>query len=127
MAGKTKRNYGWMWGAGLAFAATWLTVTLLKGRIDADRRVVIAPAVAVAFTMIAASRTRNMVRGALYGIGLALASSAGAAMGILTEFLPDDSQIIAILTAVISMICSAVAGALFAHLADRRHRRLYGD
>ena len=128
MAGKTKRSYAWMWAVGLAFSATWLTVMLLKATALADRRVIIAPAIAVACTMVAAGRTRSMIRGALYGIGLALASSGGTALAMINpdEFHPEGFQIAATLTAVIAMICCAVAGALFAFLADRRHRKLYG-
>jgi len=78
-----------------------------------------------------AARSRKLLRGALRGLGVALAGSAGIAFAITglrgSQVAAEMDATKVMIATVITVICCVAAGAMFGHLAEQRHRRAYGE
>jgi len=130
MARKTHKSRGWPWAAGLAFGAGYLVALACQYAGHAHRAPVLGTAAAVALSIPFAARTRRVLRGALRGLGVGLATSMGVIFGLMgapRRVSPDVLSVDSTITVVTTLICCSGAGALFAFLAERRQRRLYGE
>jgi hypothetical protein len=130
LARKRKSRFGVMWIGGLAFAAGYLVTNLLQGTDYAGKAPTLATTVAVALTIPLAARARRVLHGALRGLGLGLAAAVGIALAMYKPEHAAHPEIAAAagsLAMLVTMICCTIAGALFAYLAERRRRILYGQ
>lgn len=119
-----------MWVGGLFFAAGYLVTAVLQNTRYADRAPTLATTVAVALTIPLAARARGMLRGALRGLGLGSAAAVGIVLAMYDPkhgARPEALAAAGSLAMLVTMICCTAAGALFAHLAERRRRILYGQ
>ena len=130
MSRKRKRSHGWLWSAGLLFSAGYFTPLIARHTGYEAKAPVIGAAVAVALTIPFAAVTRGALRGALVGLALGLAAAMGICFAMVKADKPLSPEVFSIdvaLTALPTMICCTAVGALFALLAERRRRLLYGD
>ena len=84
----------------------------------------------VAMTIPFAARTRGLLAGALRGLGLGAAGAGGIALALnkmTGRVEPEALNVATALAFLTSAICCGAAGAIFALLAERRHRRVYGQ
>jgi len=138
-----KKSTAWYWGSGLLFAAGYFSVVAAQYFDLAMPAPVLGAVVAVALTIPFAARARSMLRGALWGapLGLAAAFGISAAMvlgagptRVITTLpvgapttRPISAEVLQtdfIITAMTTMICCVVTGAIFALLAERRRHKL---
>ena len=140
---RPKRSTAWYWGTGLLFAAGYFSIVAARYFDLAMPAPVLGTAVAVALTIPFAARARSVLRGALWGAPLGLAAAFGISVAMVlgagptrvTTTLPVGApttrpisaevlQTDFIITAMTTMICCVVTGAIFALLAERRRRKL---
>lgn len=150
MAKRAKRRYGWLWTGAFFFAVGYLVTAIPMGPAtpattsttrstapspaaappEAPRSPVYAIAALVALTIPFAARKPGMLRGMLRGLGWGLAGAAGIFFGLarLAERIrPEAMTITVAMTGLTTLICCGATGAVFALLAERRQRKLYGD
>lgn len=152
MARRAKKRYGWLWAGALFFSAGYL-ITAAGIPPAPHVQPSTAPATAtraappaapaeyerlgsplyamvalVALTIPFAARTRGLLAGALRGAGMGAAGAAGIAFGLSKVWWVDTESVrkASLLAAMTSVLLCAAAGAVFALLAQRRHRRLFG-
>jgi hypothetical protein len=97
---------------------------------EVPRSPVYAIAALVALTIPFTARTTGLLRGALRGLGYGLAGAAGICLGVgglAWRIGPEATKVSAALAGLTTLICCGATGAIFALLAERRHRRLYGQ
>ncbi len=128
---KSKRPTGWLWAGSLAFAAGYLATTLARHTSLAPRAPVAGTAAVVALTIPFAAVLRRALRGGLRGLAMGLTGSFGIILALYEPGKrPLPATVLSVdttITAVTTMICCTAAGAIFAALAERRYRQLYGD
>jgi len=123
---RKKHSHRYVWWAGVFFAAGYLPVAGLTGLAPAQAASV-ATTLAVALLWPLAVKTSRPARAVLLGLGLGLAAGLGAGLAMQARPMPRQEMAnAASLAAALSAGCCAVAGGLFAHLAQRR-RRLLGE
>jgi len=127
MAKKTKGKAVWLWGSALLFGAGYLATRLMiafaPGRYSS-----LVTGLIVLLTIPFAAVTRSVLRGLLRGLFMGFSGSLGIAAAVLGQQQITEVAVTFFLIAASStLICCAVAGALFAHLAAKRYEQLYGD
>ncbi len=128
---RRKRPVGWLWAGSLAFAAGYLATILARHTSLEPRAPVAGTAAVVAVTIPFAAVLRRALRGGLRGLAMGLSGSFGIVLALYPPTKrPLPATVLSVdatITAVITMICCTAAGAIFAVLAERRYRQLYGD
>jgi hypothetical protein len=127
---KPRKGAGWLWAGSLAFAAGYLATTLARHTSLAPRAPVAGTAAVVAVTIPFAAVLRRALRGGLRGLAMGLTGSFGIILALYEPTRPLSAAALSVdttITAVTTMICCTATGAVFAVLAERRYRQLYGD
>lgn len=103
---------------------------MAPGEYEPLRSPLYAMVALVAMTIPFAARTRGLLAGGLRGLGLGAAGAGGIALALnkmTGRVQPEAINVATAMAFLISMICCGAAGAIFALLAERRHRRIYGE
>ena len=123
---KTKLKSGWMWSTALLFGAGYLATSIMKAFSPGENARYITGLI-VLLVIPFAARTRKVAVGLWRGVYLGLAGSIGMLGALMGGGSVNEKMTTYFAIAATStLICSAVVGALFAHLADKRYKQLYG-
>ncbi len=117
-----------MWSTALLFGVAYLATRLMIAFAPRQNASAIT-GLTVLLTIPFAARMRKAMWGFLYGLALGFVGSLGIATAVMGQSASINTWITThfAIAASSTLICCALAGALFGHLAARRHRQICGD